>query len=255
MKLTLVVGGRSYQAVASEAASPVVIIPPVAGIRRYFVKRDWETVYYKFAVRKRAIELGGAPCVFRTGKKVNNAYFQSARFTAQWQFFMADLMSMIQYGKLFEDLNTTQEGHIIQAFTGMTAGDVAFTNDNGTNDHNNYVKGEMRPENGDPMIDPLICGGDTKCGVPEGRMVRMYSFLADETPPLVTRELLLDPRVGWATIVKPNRNISPFPRLTTSVPYPYITVEPYYYPLEELEEYSFSAPVRSQYNPPRNYYP
>ena len=89
----------------------------------------------------------------------------------------------------------------------------------------------------------------------EGNMVRMYSFQASQTPPPVTRELLLDPRVGWATIIKPDRDITPFPRLSTSVPYPYITVEPYYYPLEELEEYSFSEPTRSQYNPPRNYWP
>ena len=58
-----------------------VIIPPVPGIRRYFVKRDWETREFQGAVRKRAIELGGAPCVFRTGKWVDNSFFQSAKLT------------------------------------------------------------------------------------------------------------------------------------------------------------------------------
>jgi len=243
-----IVGGRKF------VLDSAVIIPPVPGIRRYFVKRDWETVYYKGQVRARAIVLGGAPCVFRTGKWINNTYFQSAKLTRAWQFFWADLMSMIQYGKLFKDLNVTERSHIVQAFTGTTGSDVAFTNDNGTDRYNNYVSGRMST-GGDPMIDPLICGGDTKCGVPEGNMVRMYSFLASETPPPVTRELLLDPRIGWATIIQPDRDITPFPRLSTSVPYPYITVEPYYYPLIELEEYSFSEPARSQYNPPRNYYP
>lgn len=231
-----------------------VIIPPVPGIRRYFVKRDWETREFQGAVRKRAIELGGAPCVFRTGKWVDNSFFQSAKLTKAWQFFWADLMSMAQYGKLLKDLTSGQKAHVIQAFTGTTGSDVAFTNDSGTDRYNNYLTGEMRGGH-DPMIDPLICGGDTKCGVPEGNMVRMYSFHATQIPPTVTRELLLDPRVGWATIIKPDRDITPFPRLTSSVPYPYITVEPYYYPLEELEEYSFAEPARSQYNPPRNYYP
>jgi hypothetical protein len=237
-----------------EPTSPAVIIPDVPGIRRFFVKWDWQTVEFEGKVRARAIQLGGAPCVFRTGKKSNNAYFQSARLTRTWQIFWADLMSMIQYGKLFQDLTGVQRAHIIQAFTGMTGSDVAFTNDNGTDRYNNYVSGETN-KGSDPMVDPLICGGDTKCGVIEGSMVRMYSFLANETPPPVTRQLLLDPRVGWATIIKPDKTVTPFPRLTTSVPYPYITVEPYYYPLEELEEYPFAVPARSQYNPPRNYYP
>lgn len=230
-----------------------VIIPPVPGIKRYFVKYDWDTVYYKKTIRRRAIELGGAPCVFRTGKKLHNAYFTSAKLTKPWQFFWADLMAMVQYGKLFADLVGVQKDHIARAFKGITGSDVAFTNDNGTDRCNNYVSGEMQGD--DPMIDPLICGGDTKCGVPEGDMVRMYSFIASDVPPPVTKELLLDPRVGWATIIKPNKTVTPFPRLTTSVPYPYITVERYYYPLIELEEYPFSEPARSQYYPSRNYYP
>ncbi len=255
MKLTVSFEYRSYQAVAAEVISPTVIIPDVPGIRRYFVKRDWETVYYKGKVRDAAIQLGGAPCVFRTGKKINNTFFRSARLTKPWQLMWADLMAMIQYNKLFKDLNATERNHIVQAFTGTTGSDVAFTNDNGTDRYNNYVKDRMSTSGEDPMIDPLICGGDTKCGVPEGNRVRMYSFIASENPPPVTKELLLDPRVGWATIIKPDKAIIPFPRLTTSVPYPYITVEPYYYPLVELDEYSFSDSVRSQYNPPRNYYP
>jgi hypothetical protein len=254
MKLTVSFEDRSYEAVAAQVTSSTVIIPDVPGIRRYFVKRDWETLYYKGKVRDRAIQLGGAPCVFRTGKKINNTFFQSAKLTREWQFMWADLMAMIQYGKLLADLTGVQRAHIIQAFTGTTGSDVAFTNDNGTDRYNNYITGEMNGGK-DPMIDSLISGGDTKCGVPEGSMVRMYSFLANETPPPVTRQLLLDPRVGWATIIKPDKTVTPFPRLTTSVPYPYITVEPYYYPLEELEEYPFAVPARSQYNPPRNYYP
>ena len=254
MRVTVTVEDREYQSPASVIPSPGVIIPPVPGIRRFFVKRDWETREFNFKVRQRAIELGGAPCVFRTGKWVDNTFFRSANLTRAWQFFWADLMAMVQYGKLLKDLTSTQRTHIIKAFTGMTGGTVAFTNDNGTDRYNNHLTGEMRGGH-DPMIDPLICGGDTKCGVIEGNMVRMYSFLASQVPPRVTKELLLDPRVGWATIIKPDRDITPFPRLSTSVPYPYITVEPYYYPLEELEEYSFSVPARSQYNPPRNYYP
>ena len=184
--------------IARVATLPDVIVPDVPGIRRYFVKRAWETVYYKGTVRARAIQLGGAPCIFRTGKKINNTYFQSAILTREWQFMWADLMAMIQYGKLFKDLNVAERTHITKAFTATTGGTVAFTNDNGTDKYNNYVSGEMHGGR-DPMIDPLVCGGDTKCGVPEGDAVRMYSFIASDIPPPVTKELLLDPRVGWAS--------------------------------------------------------
>ena len=204
MKLTVSFEDRSYEAVATEVTSSTVIIPPIAGIRRFYVKPDWLTKEFNFAVRKRAIELGGAPCVFRTGKWVDNSFFRSANLTRAWQFFWADLMSMIQYGKLFKDLIGVQRAHIIQAFTGMTGSTVAFTNDSGTDLYNNYLTGEMRGGH-DPMIDPLICGGDTKCGVIEGSMVRMYSFLASQVPPPVTKELLLDPRVGWNPLSPTNR--------------------------------------------------
>ena len=114
------------------------------------------------------------------------------------------------------------------------------------------------------MIDPLICGGNTVLGSAPVQnehgewMVRLYSFDANEHPPVATLEMLDDPRVLWATVISTTQlpdgsyRLFRFPQLHdgTSVPYPYLTVEPYYYPLEELEEYPLTDPKRPIYNPP-----
>jgi hypothetical protein len=74
---------------------------------------------------------------------------------------------------------------------------------------------------------------------------------------VATLDTLDDPRVLWATIISTKRfpdgsySLFGFPELKdgTPVPYPYMTVEDYYYPLEELEEYPLTDPKRRIYNP------
>lgn len=201
--------------------------PAVPAVKLWRVKADQYTRKWGYKVRPSA----PAPAVFRTGVQTDNEAFRRATFSKAWQFFAADLLALQKFGLLYASLSLTPRKEIQRAFSGLYAGNRAFTNGKGVDTCNNYIVGEMFSE--DPKIDPLICAGNRMTGDTVGSMVRLDSFRASEPPPVARLD---DPRVCWATIISATGVLSNFPQLGgMPVPYPYIAVEPYYYPAEELE--------------------
>ncbi len=232
--------------------------PPTAELRRYWVKPDWLSPNWGYRPRGSA----PAPAVNRSGEIDDRTSFRRARLNEEWQWFWADLLSLSKFRRGYAELTVDQQAFISRSFGGLTGDHLAFTNNAGSSTKNCYPCGQT--DRGEDMkIDPLICGGNTVFGgdpVPNARgqwMVKVHSFDASQPPPVATLDMLDDPRVLWATIISTTRypdgsyHLFGFPQLKdgTPVPYPYMTAEPYYYPLEELEEYSLTDPKRPIYNP------
>jgi hypothetical protein len=232
--------------------------PPSAELHRYWVKPDWLSPYWGYKPR----DVAPAPAVNRSGEIDDRTSFRRARLTEQWQWFWVDLLSLSKYQRVFAELNAEEKANITRAFGGLTGDHLAFTNNAGSASKNCYPCGTT--DRGEDMrIDPLICGGNTILGSAPVQnkhgqwMVKVYSFNANQTPPAATLEMLNDPRVLWATIISDVRlpdgsyKLFGFPQLKDGVPvpYPYMTMEDYYYPLEELEEYPLTDPKRPIYNP------
>ena len=238
---------------------PTLTPPPAEGeLHRYWVRPDWLSPAWGYQPRPAA----PAPAVNRSGEISNRTNFRRAWLTEEWQWFWVDLLSLSKYQRVFSELTEDEQDLITGAFGGLTGDHLAFTNRAGSGTKNCYPCGET--DRGEDMkIDPLITGGNTILGSEPVQnkhgqwMVQVYSFDANQPPPVATLEMLDDPRVLWATIIGKRElpdgsfPLFGFPQLHdgTSVPYPYITVEDYYYPLAELEEYSFSDPQRPIYNP------
>jgi len=226
--------------------------------RRYWVKPDWLSPYWGFRPRSSA----PAPAVNRSGEIDNRNNFRRANLTEAWQWFWADLMALAKYQRVYSALTLDEKAFISRKFGNLTGDHLAFTNNAGSLTKNCYPCG-LTDRGEDMKIDPLICGGNTLLGGDPVRnsngqwMVKMYSFKATEPPPVATLEMLNDPRVLWGTIISTRQlpdgsySLFTFPHLMdgVDVPYPYMTVEDYYYPLEELEEYSLTDPKRRLYNP------
>jgi len=220
-----------------------VVIPPKKNL--YRMKRDQDMYAWNFKVRQSAIDLGSAPAVNRTGEITNPADFRRSTFTKEWQFFWADLLAMYRYGKPFNSLGGTERDHIVRTFNSLTLSDKYLTNFLGTDNCNNYITGKMRDQ--DPKIDPLVCAESdvevmeirtsTEGKTSSLQMARLHTFMENETPPAVTKELLNDPRVLWATVIYPDGQLIPFPNFDGDpVPYPYIAKQECWFYLQDMEK-------------------
>lgn len=225
--------------------------PPPPPDNLYIIKADQYTYSWNFQVRSVAPN----PAVNRTGEIGNPSNFRRAAFTAKWQFFWADLLSMRVYGKLFSELSTssfvqtdrapivemvrlfyskvvdflsgTEKSNIINLFNAITSSTRFLNNSWGTNNCNNYVTGQMRDR--DPVIDPLVCAGPrvevlevrtSTSGKTTGlHMARLKSFNENDTPPVVTQEFLdNDPRVLRATVINEDGELTDFPQIYQKFP-------------------------------------
>lgn len=212
----------------------------------YRVKRDQDTLYQfspedrlSNGVRKEAATYS-PPAVMNTGELDGAKNWQWARMSESVQRFWVDILSMHLYGRLFNSLSGTDKNTIITDFKGLTKSDKFLTNGNGTDLFHNYITGENIGKI-DPKQAPLICCDDwvrvlqiqtNKFGI---KMGQLDSFLYSEILPPVTPSLLYDPRILWATVINKYGNIGNFPQLNGKpVPYPYITAEHYWYPLDDL---------------------
>ena len=200
------------------------------------VKADQFSSSWDFQVR----DVAPNPAVNRTGELDGPQNFVRSNLTRQWQFFWADLLSMKMYGKLFSATAGAEEDFIIRKFSALSHSDKFLTNFAGTDIRNNYLTDEMRGN--DPKVDPLICAGSIVEVMEERnnrfsvRMCRLRSFLANDTPPIVTPDLLEnDARVLRATVIGVAGNLYPFPHLEgLDVPYPYISSHDCWFPAEDL---------------------
>lgn len=193
-----------------------VVVPPNTD-QLALVKSDEKTYRWGFGVRPVAPD----PAIFPVSASPE-AWHQTdfCRFGKDWQWCQAELLSMQMYGKPYADLRVIQKQIIINVFLKLTQSDRAYNNYNGTDLKNCYVT-----LNGVPIIrgdgvngedakwESLITAGN-KVRILErktalfGRNVgrefgRLQSFYSYEKPPVVTKELLNDPRVHYAKIINP----------------------------------------------------
>lgn len=247
--------------VTQDAPSPEPEPNPVPSgeWKRYFVLHDWNSPLTEPPYGVRSVAPN--PQVNRIGEFNNHKNHQRVLLTAERQFFWADLVALKLHGKLYQACSASQKQYIGNRIGRLMGPALAFTNS--TSAGRNYVNGEYSSRQPLAMA-PLICGGNTILGKPAGKnssgqeMVMVFSFLTgpNSEPLQSIQPDLMDPRVLWGTIIHSKFNVDPFPQLSgLSVPYPLFTPEYYYFPSAGLQEYSLEDELRSQYYPPREYYP
>lgn len=194
-----------------------VVRTPPNDIQLAYVKPDWLTERWRnedgeYDVRPVAPDPSIFP-VSVTPESWEQTDF--CRFGKDWQWCQAELLSMQMYGKPYVELRVIQKQIIINVFLKLTQSDRAYNNNNGTDIKNCYVT-----LNGIPIIrgedakwESLITAGNkvrilekktALFGKNTGREFgRLQSFYSYEKPPVVTKELLSDPRVHYAKIINP----------------------------------------------------
>lgn len=212
-----------------------------------YVKPDWETYRFNFGNRLVTPD----PGIFPVSKVPENwPQTDFCWFGREWQWCQVELLTMQMYGKLFDDLNVSQKQIIINVFLKLTQSDRAYNNKNGTDIKNCYpsVNGQPTIRNEDAKWESLItCGNIVRIleqkkiltGRNVGReFVRLDSFYSYETPPVVTKELLSDPRVHYAKIVNYGNYLTNFHygEWPVGLPMPvlFLTNGPRWYDLREL---------------------
>lgn len=218
-----------------------------------YVKSDEHTIRWNFTTRPVAPD----PAIFPISV-TPEAWEQTdfCVFNKEWQLCHADLLSMQMYGKLLPALTPTQRQIIVNVFQKLTQSDRAYNNNNGTDKKNCYVT-----TNGVPIIrgeeakwESLITAGN-KVRILEKKTAlfgrntglefgRIHSFYSYEKPPIVTVELLSDPRVQYAKNINP-APIGGEPYLTNfhygewpvgmPMPVPILTSGPRWYDMRELQ--------------------
>jgi len=218
-----------------------VILPsvsvPVSDIWR--VKEDQFTTYQLDTEEtdENGVRLN-APCpaVFRTGTLDDPKSFQRTVFGKEYQFMAADLLALRKYGVTYGFLAGDARNHIRTAFNGLYPKGRAFNNGAGVDDCNNYITGEIN-RGEDPRIDPLICAGDTVRVLEtrtNSRGIVMGLLQSFRSPAVAS---LNDVRVLRATIINERGELRNFPQLDgIQVPYPYISSQDVWYPLDDLEK-------------------
>ena len=209
------------------------------GLAKYYVLPDWETQRWGYAVRP----VAPAPAVFPLSSDPNTwpdtIYCQ---LSERWQYFWVDLLAMAKYGKIFSKLNSTQRGYILKAFKGLTGSKAFIANYKGTDIYHNYP-GRENIDKPDPQMESLMCCGNylysdtAPLKNSKGKMmVKVLTFKYYETPPVVTGDILRDPRVHIAKTVRTNKTLGGFPHLDgVPVPFPLLTRGPAWYPLAEMK--------------------
>lgn len=216
---------------------------PASNLTLMYVKPDWQTERWGFKPRPVAPDPGIFP-ISATPEEWPQTDF--CWFPEKWQWFHCDLLAMKKYGKLLNELTASQRTTIITAFQGVTRTDRAYNNYNGTDKFNCYPCKKTN-RGADPKWESLItCGNKVSIlderkalsGRNKGKtFVMIDSFKAGANPPVVTKELLLDPRVQYAKTVNPGRYLTNFTQLGAGVevPVPILTKGTRWYLKSELE--------------------
>lgn len=216
---------------------------PVQSETWYYVLPDWlqGDPEYHFSpttpIRGAALDLGGAPDVFRTGNYGSHKNYRKVPMTKEIQFFNADLMSWMKYNKPFKYLVGAEYDDIVKCFTGTFGDRIAFCNKTFAG-RANFIKGENLSAEL-PLFNPLICGTNSLQGEEVGDYLKVKTFkFGEPLPEITSRDIFNDPRVVIATTITGKQvndgyAVNHFPRLngTYGVPYALVTMEDVYYPL------------------------
>ena len=182
-----------------------------------------------------------APAVFVLGEARNNKNSHNVLLTRELQLFNADLMSLSEYGRLFDDLTKAERERIGSAFRGVFGDTKAFANNTGFQgaepkaDYvNNKDLGALLP-----AYDKIrTCGTNSHTGVEVGNMLQVDTFDPNNLPKNYGIEILQDSRVFWATIQYRGGVVNQFPNLTYGVPLALVSRYPVHYPLENVQKYT-----------------
>lgn len=147
------------------------------------------------------------------------------------QFHFTNLTEPLQ--RLWFGLNP---GMTLNAWGALTNGTLAFTNDHGTDQFRDYIRGQNMNK-GLPKIATLICGGDVYTGVEVGNMLRVNTIIPSIRIP--TPEEARARRLCFrATIIQKDGEVIRFPQMRNVIPpdvwIPLISSFPVYYPLDKL---------------------
>ena len=182
-----------------------------------------------------------APAVFILGEARNNKNSHNVKMDRELQLFNADLMSLSEYGRLFDDLTKFEREHIGSAFRGVFGNTKAFANGVGYQGPEPKVDFVNQKDIGAelPAYDKIrTCGTNSHTGIEIGRMLQVNTFDPNDLPKNYGVEILQDARVLWATIQYRGGAVGPFPNLSKGVPLALVSRYPVYYPLENLEKYN-----------------
>lgn len=211
------------------------------------VKPDWETYRFSFHTRLATPD----PAIFPVSKFPENwPQTDFCWFGESWQWFEVELLSMQMYGVNFVKLSKTEKQIIINVFLKLTQSDRAYNNNNGTDKKNCYpsVNGQPTIRGEDAKWESLITAGNivriletakAVSGKNVGReFARLHSFYSYEKPPVVTKEILKDPRVHYAKVVNSGNYLTNFHygEWPVGLPMPvvFLTNGPRWYDLREL---------------------
>jgi hypothetical protein len=211
-------------------------------VDKYLVLPDQFTHRWKFQMRPVLKTVSGTPAIFPVSVLNEWPTTNWCFLNERWQWYWVDLLSLSKYGKVYKNLSKVQKFFIVRAFKGATTSDRAFNNGKGTDDYRCYPSNQNK-NRPDPRMESLVCAGNFVYSAHEpvkdskGRwMVQLYSFLENDIPPTSSLE---DPRVQVATIIRRDGSLRGFPQLKGSKTYfPFLTKQPCYYPLEDLQKVS-----------------
>ena len=167
------------------------------------VKWDWEWDDFEEITRP------NLPGVFRCGEISDHRNGHYVKLTRDWQFFWFDLCCNIYYDRYHQDLTPQEYKHLADRWTVVGATKTAFTNQHGLDRFRNYVL-DSRPDEEDPKIYTLVCGGASLAGTPvrfkKGNkstwMLKVAAFDGTNPPPPVDMiDPFTDPRVFFATTI------------------------------------------------------
>ena len=221
------------------------LVPEVLERVWYWVKPDMLQHDIEYHTYDDAGNLGPrsaapAPAVFILGEERNNKNSHSVKMTSELQLFNADLMSLSEYGRLFDDLIRFEREYIGSAFRGVFGDTKAFANNSGFQGDEpkvDYVNGKDLGA-ALPAYDKIrTCGTNSHTGVEAGRMLLVDTFDPNNLPKNYWVEILNDPRVFWATVQYRGGVVGQFPNLSKGVPLALVSRYPVYYPLENLQKY------------------
>jgi len=201
-----------------------------------------------------------APGIILMGELNNHHYTHNTRMDKRWQLFDANLLSLHEYGRPYDELTDAQRAIIAAAFRGMHGDRKAFCNHQGFNPKD-------APDRAD-FVTPRDTGGELPqrvnylgCVTNSGKileqkinshgvfMSRIQSFIWEDGPPIdYGIEILQHPAIWHATIQKADGTVDKFPNLSKGVLYAFRTLRdfPAWYPDGYLWHYTGAR--RKPYN-------
>lgn len=219
---------------------------PVPILPRYYVKPDHENRYkWNYTLRETA-NPGTAAILPVSSTESNYPQTDYAKLDQKWLNFWKDLLAMQLYGRVMAKLTKTEANKINSAFKDLTSSIKAYTNGHGTEGPKPAMESLITMDN---YVYEVARAKSTGRKTRNAIMIALYSFDASETPPVVTKETLKDPRVQYAKIINKPRVEGQLPYFTNfthlgkdtqgnviPVPVPFITTGRKWVPEEDLRK-------------------